>query len=72
LVVVGGLAPPIQGRGYRAAYEQLCEKHGCLLVDDILGGIMGRHELMADQIHPNGKGYAILAERFAEAVRPHL
>ncbi len=72
LVVVGGLAPPIQGRGYSAGYEQLCADNGCVLVADILGGIMGRRELMADQIHPNGRGYEVLAERFARAVEPYL
>jgi lysophospholipase L1-like esterase len=62
---------PISG-GRGKALTKLCKKHGVIVVPDILGGILGRGKLKADPIHPNGKGYAIVAERVAEVVRPFL
>jgi len=38
----------------------------------VLDGIMGRRDLMTDRIHPNGKGYAGMAERFHRAMEPYL
>ena len=35
-------------------------------------GILGRRSLMSDPIHPNNDGYAIMAERFKEAIAPFL
>ena len=39
---------------------------------NVFDDIMGRRELMADRIHPNGRGYEIMAEHFERAVRPYL
>jgi len=51
---------------------KLCRRHGVILVPDFLGGVLGDKELMADPIHPNDEGYAILAGRVADALRPFL
>jgi lysophospholipase L1-like esterase len=51
---------------------KLCREHGVILVPDLLGDILGEDELMADPIHPNDAGYAIVAERVAAAIRPFL
>jgi lysophospholipase L1-like esterase len=72
LVVVGGVEPPIHGRGYPEAYQQLARETGCVLVDNVLAGIMGKDEFMSDRIHPNQHGYARMAERFHKAVKPYL
>ena len=72
LVVLGGLSFPILDRGYGTAYEETAEATGSVLVPDILDDIMGRDELMSDPIHPNGKGYAVMAQRFYEACKPYL
>ena len=37
-----------------------------------LDDIIGRPALMSDRIHPNGKGYAVMAERFHDVVEPYL
>jgi lysophospholipase L1-like esterase len=34
--------------------------------------IMGNQGLMSDRIHPNGEGYAIMAQHFYQAVEPYL
>ena len=72
LAVVGGINIPLMDRGFGRMYEEVTEETDALLVDNILGGIMGHANLMSDQIHPNGAGYAIMAERFKEAIEPYL
>jgi acyl-CoA thioesterase-1 len=72
LVVIGGIELPLLDRGYGAGYEQLRDRTGCLLVANVLEGIMGHRDLMSDQIHPNGKGYAVMARRFQRAIRSYL
>lgn len=72
LVVIGGLELPFWGRGYGAAYEELAEKTGSLLVPNVLEDILGRPDLMSDRIHPNSKGYGLMADHFYQVVGPYL
>lgn len=72
LVIVGGLRPPIHGRAYIEGYDQLCEDNGCVLIDNVLDDIMGKSGLMSDRIHPNAKGYEVMAGTFEKAIRPYL
>lgn len=72
LVVVGGIDVPLFDRGYDQAYEDLQRSTGCLLIPNVLKGLFGRNDLMSDQIHPNGNGYAIMAQRFQEKIKPYL
>jgi lysophospholipase L1-like esterase len=50
-------------------YEDLSEKYGTVYVPDVLEGIFLKTELMSDGIHPNDKGYAIIAERLFEVFK---
>ena len=72
LVILGGVDIPLMGRGFREAYRELAKKTGAVLVPNVLEGIMGKSELMSDPIHPNDKGYAIMAEKFHKAIQPYL
>lgn len=72
LVVIGGLEIPFWGRGFGDAYKKLARETGSLLVPDVYRGIINSPELMSDRIHPNGKGYAIMAQHFHEAIKPYL
>jgi acyl-CoA thioesterase-1 len=54
---------------YAADYETLATRTGAALVPDVLDGILGRNDLMSDQIHPNDRGCAIMADRIAPSVR---
>jgi lysophospholipase L1-like esterase len=69
LVIVGGVDVPLWGRGYGEGYEEVCRKTGAVLIPNILDGIMGNSRLMSDPIHPNGSGYAEVAERFHKALQ---
>jgi acyl-CoA thioesterase-1 len=67
-VILGGLKFPLRDRGFGRAYQQLTDDTGAILIPNILEGIIGNRELMSDPIHPNDKGYKIMAERFHEAM----
>jgi lysophospholipase L1-like esterase len=67
-VIIGGLKFPIRDRGFGRAYKELAAETGAFLIPNILEGIIGNRELMSDPIHPNEKGYKIMAERFHEAI----
>ena len=72
LVVIGGVDFPFRGRGFGDAYKELSRSTRSLLVPNVLKGLMGKGELMSDPIHPNDKGYAIMAKKFHEVIKPYL
>ncbi len=72
LVVVGGIDIPLFGKGFAGRYEQVCAETGALCIPNIYEDIFGSHDLMSDPIHPNDRGYQIMAERFYETIRPYL
>ncbi len=71
LVVIGGIDIPLLGRGFGDAYRELAEDSGSLLLPNVLDGILGEPDLMADSVHPNDAGYAIMAERFHQVISAH-
>jgi lysophospholipase L1-like esterase len=72
LVIVGGLDVPVWGRGFQEQYRKVSEGTGAVLVPDVLKGLLGNPERMSDAIHPNDKGYGIMAGYFHEAIKPYL
>lgn len=72
LVIIGGIDIPVWGRGFGKGYEKLAKKTGSVLVPNVFEGIIGKKDFMSDAIHPNNKGYTILAEHFYEALEPYL
>ncbi len=72
LVIVGGIDVPLRGRGFGDSYKRLCDETGSVLIPNIFEGIMGKQGLMSDYIHPNNKGYAIMAEKFHKKIKPFL
>lgn len=71
IVLVHLKANPLKEQ-YKESMKEVSKKYETVLVLDILGGIFGHAELMSDQIHPNAKGYKIMAERIAPAVKKVL
>ena len=70
LIGIEGL--PMVTPDYSGRFDALAAKHQVLYVPDFLDGIYGRGRLMADPIHPNGEGYAIISKRIAKAMKPYL
>lgn len=65
IVVLLGFTFPTFGPGYGDMYENVAREEGCLLVPDVLDGILNNPKLKSDEIHPNAAGYALMAERIA-------
>jgi acyl-CoA thioesterase-1 len=71
-VVLVGVSVGLMSDPYAARYEALAEQTSSGLVPDILGGIFGHANLMADTIHPNDDGYSIVADRVEPVLRELL
>ncbi|HEU5161992.1 MAG TPA: arylesterase, partial [Thermoanaerobaculia bacterium] len=69
MVVLLGFRFPSLKANYEEMYERIADEEKCLLIPDVLDGILTDASLRSDPIHPNGKGYALMAERVAEPVR---
>lgn len=63
---------PSLDANYEAMYERVAEEEGCLLIEGALAGILRDPKLKSDQIHPNGKGYAVMAERIGPRLKKLL
>ncbi len=70
VILVGlgsGFLDPFDG-----ALPDLAAQTSSTLVDGVLEGVFGVPSLMADAIHPNNAGHAIIADRIAPALRAVL
>jgi acyl-CoA thioesterase-1 len=56
------------GDKYLDEFEAIADRHGALLVPDVMDGVFGRPSMMVDQIHPNAEGQRLIAARIGEAV----
>lgn len=68
MVVLGGIDIPLYGKGYAGMYESVARQTGSVLIPNILEDIFGHQDLMSDSIHPNDKGYEIMAGYFYKAL----
>jgi acyl-CoA thioesterase I len=68
-VVLIGIQSGLLNDRYDSEFEDLARRNGAWLVPDILNGIIGQGELMSDTIHPNSKGYEIMADRIEPVLR---
>ncbi|VVS94795.1 GDSL-type esterase/lipase family protein [Desulfoluna spongiiphila] len=72
MVILGGIDIPFWGRDFGTGYRETADAMGVVLVPDIYDGILGKPGLMSDRIHPNDKGYGIMAGHFFKALKPYL
>lgn len=72
LVVYGAIDPPMVKRERLDRIRDLCRQMGVLYVPELMDGLWLDAGKMSDQIHPNGDGYRIVAERFYRAIKEHL
>lgn len=69
IVVLLGFRFPSLTVSYEKVYERVAGDEGALLIPDLLDGILSSPSLKSDEIHPNGRGYAVMAERVAAPYR---
>lgn len=72
VVVLLGVRGGILADGYETSFENLADEMHVVYVEDVLDGVFGNTTLMADGVHPNEKGYALIAEKVYEEVAPVL
>jgi acyl-CoA thioesterase-1 len=72
MVVILEVTVGLGGDPYLAGYQAVADRHGAMLIPDVMRGILASADLRADTIHPNAKGHRLLAERVATALRPLL
>ncbi|MEO8034654.1 MAG: arylesterase [Acidobacteriota bacterium] len=65
MVVLLGFHFPSLTVNYETMYERVARDNGCLLIARPLAGILTDPSLKSDEIHPNARGYALMAERLA-------
>jgi acyl-CoA hydrolase len=71
VVLIGVRGASVSDR-YAKPFQELAEEKKVLYVPNILKGILGSPNMMADYIHPNDAGYAAMAERLEKILTPLL
>lgn len=66
LGVTGGIS---YGQQYEREFEALAARHGVAYVPNILSGLIGRPQYMADTIHPNDAGHQKIADKIEPTLR---
>ena len=54
---------------YEPMYQRVAHDEGCLLIGGVLQGILTDPKLRSDQIHPNARGYELMAQRMSEPLK---
>ena len=67
-VVLVGINPGVVADPFASSFEELARRTESAYVPDVLDGILGNNQLMSDMIHPNDRGYTMMAERIQSAV----
>lgn len=68
-VILLGFRFPTLNADYEAMYKRVAKDGHCLFVANVLSGILTNPQLKSDEIHPNAKGYQLMAERIAPELR---
>ena len=72
VVILLGVRGGILGDGYEEDYRNLAKKYQTAYVSNVLEGIITNPDLMYDGIHPNDKGYQIIASRITPVIKDVL
>jgi lysophospholipase L1-like esterase len=67
-VLLLGVRGGILRDNFKGEFAALAKKHRTAYVSDVLDGLFGNRQLMADSIHPNDAGYQVMAD----GVQPEL
>ncbi len=72
MVILLAFRFPSLNANYEDMYERVASEEGCLLVARTLKGILTDPALRSDQIHPNARGYDLMAQRMTKPLRELL
>ncbi len=65
VVLLGVPKPALFGGGSADFYRKLAQEFNLPLEDHIFGDVLRKHEWKSDAVHPNAKGYHLVAEAVA-------
>lgn len=69
VVLLLGVRGGLLSDGYKDMYQELAKEYQTAFVPDVLDGVFGRTNLMADPIHPNNGGYQKIADRITPVLQ---
>lgn len=72
ITIILGVRLGILDDEYEKVFRSVSEKTGSLYIPNILKGIITNPALKSDEIHPNSKGYNIMADRIFKKIKPIL
>ncbi|MEK7604217.1 MAG: GDSL-type esterase/lipase family protein [Patescibacteria group bacterium] len=72
IVLLLGVKGNLIGDSFASAFEELRDTYHTAYVSNVLGGLFGNSQYMADAIHPNDAGYAVIADRIYPVLLPLL
>ena len=72
IVALGEMRAGIIMRRYSSGYRRIAKRYRCLLIPDLLEGIIDNPNLKDDYIHPNDAGYKALASKILKVIQPVL
>jgi lysophospholipase L1-like esterase len=72
MVAIAGMRLGLFTDEYGPIFEETAKEFGALYIPQVMKGIFNDAKLKSDQIHPNGAGYRLIAERIAEKIKPLL
>ena len=72
MVVILEINVGLMGDLYLQGYRAVAERHGAVLVADVLSGILSNPDLKVDPIHPSARGHRVIADRVVKVLRPLL
>lgn len=64
-VLLLGFRFPSLNADYEAMYKRVAKDEHCLFAPNLLSGILTHPELKSDEVHPNARGYQLMADRVA-------
>ncbi len=71
VVVVLGVRGGLLRDSYESDFEDFTREYKTAYVPNVLDGLIGNSEFMSDSIHPNDKGYAIIASRVLPVLKKY-
>ena len=72
MVAIADISTFVVMNDYGKEFRRLSKKYGTILIRGILDGIITDPELKSDFVHPNSKGYQLIAHRIYRGIIPYL
>lgn len=72
MVAIADISTFVVMSDYGKEFKRLSKKYGTILISGILNGIITDPQLKSDFVHPNSRGYQLIAHRIYRGIIPYL